>query len=159
MGFRSAVVWITATLGLAAPILGQPQIEAGLTYYRGIYFGRSPQPTFVPASQTWRRAQEYARAFDDAWVVSGNGSSMQPLYAEGTVLVVAVRSYDRLESGMTAIYRNSRNRLVAHVLMAKARDGWRAGGLNNRSFDPEPVLAGNLVGVVVAAFAPAGIGS
>ena len=45
-------------------------------------------------------------------------------------------------------------KVVAHVLVAKVRDGWRVAGLNNRSHDMEPVLAENLVGVVIAAFQP-----
>jgi hypothetical protein len=40
------------------------------------------------------------------------------------------------------------------VLVAKARDGWRVAGLNNRDHDMEPVSAANLVGVVIAAFSP-----
>ena len=45
-------------------------------------------------------------------------------------------------------------KIVAHVLVAKVRDGWRVAGLNNRDHDMEPVSAANLVGVVIAAFQP-----
>ena len=79
---------------------------------------------------------------------------MLPLYQPGTILVLAPVGYDSLRRGQTAVYRNGRDRLVAHVLIAKARDGWRAAGLNNRWHDMEPLVADKLLGVVVAAFRP-----
>jgi len=44
--------------------------------------------------------------------------------------------------------------VITHVLVAKAGDGWRTTGLNNRRHDFVPVNAGNIRGVVVAAFTP-----
>ena len=79
---------------------------------------------------------------------------MQPLYPPGTVLVVKTVSFDSLRSGQTAIYLNAARRAVAHILIAKARDGWRAKGLNNSRHDMHPVREENLVGVVVAAYRP-----
>lgn len=79
---------------------------------------------------------------------------MAPLYPDGTVLVVARRPFEELARGMTVVYRNRANRSVAHVLVARANDGWRVTGLNNRNHDGEGVDAANLVGVVVAAFEP-----
>ncbi len=84
----------------------------------------------------------------------GGGESMQPLYAPGTILVMQRCAYGKLERGQTALYRNQAGNVVARVLIAKARDGWRVAGLNNRIHDMEPVLERNLVGVVIAAFRP-----
>ena len=89
-----------------------------------------------------------------AFVLVGSGKSMQPLYAAGTILVLQRCAYDKLQSGQTALYRNKAGKVVAHVLITRARDGWRATGLNNRSHDMEPVVADNLVGIVIAAFQP-----
>jgi hypothetical protein len=62
--------------------------------------------------------------------------------------------YAQLERGQTAFYRNQTGQVVAHVLITKARDGWRVAGLNNRIHDMEPVGADNLLGVVIGAFRP-----
>ena len=52
------------------------------------------------------------------------------------------------------LYRNRQQRVVAHVLVARGRDGWRVQGLNNPTHDMEPIRAENLVGVVIAAYQP-----
>ena len=94
-----------------------------------------------------------------AFVLIGSGESMLPLYEPGTILVLQPCAYDRLACGETALYRNQSGRVVAHVLITKARDGWRVAGLNNRTHDMEPVVRKNLVGVVIAAFRPLGSGA
>jgi len=51
---------------------------------------------------------------------------MQPLYAPGTILVMQLCPYEKLERGQTALYRQQAQQgRRAHVLVAKARDGWR----------------------------------
>lgn len=79
---------------------------------------------------------------------------MQPLYAPGTILVLQQLPFAELKRGQTALYRTKQKKIVAHVLVTKARDGWRVQGLNNPIHDMEPVVAENFVGVVVAAFNP-----
>ncbi len=79
---------------------------------------------------------------------------MQPLYGPGTILVLQQCAYTQLKPGQTALYRNKAGKVVGHVLITKARDGWRAAGLNNGSHDMEPVVAGNFVGIVIAAYRP-----
>ena len=79
---------------------------------------------------------------------------MQPLYAPGTILVLQKFPFELLERGQTVLYRNQARKVVAHVLVARGRDGWRAAGLNTPQADPEPVSADNLVGVVIGAFRP-----
>ena len=87
-------------------------------------------------------------------MITGRGNSLAPLYSEGTALVVAQRPCDALQRGMTVVYRNRSNRFVARVLVARAHEGWRSTGLNNRSHVDEDVDATDLVGVVIAAFQP-----
>jgi hypothetical protein len=124
------------------------------TYYGGVFMGRSPVPVMVDAKDAWPRALAAARMVPGAFVMLGTGDSMLPLYGDGTVLVVSLQPYGLLKSGMTAIYRTRSHRLVAHLLVAKTRDGWRTTGLHNQQHDDEPVLDANFVGVVIAAFTP-----
>ncbi|MFZ5495928.1 MAG: hypothetical protein ACOZE5_11420 [Verrucomicrobiota bacterium] len=107
-------------------------------------------------AEAWQRAAEIAENTPGAFVLVGTGRSMQPLYRPGTILVLRQLAFTDLKRGQTALYRSKDRHVVAHVLVAKARDGWRARGLNNRIHDMEPVQADNLVGVVVAAFQPVG---
>jgi len=78
---------------------------------------------------------------------------MQPLYQSGTLLVVEPTPFEKLSRGMSVVFC-SRNRLIAHVLVAKTKDGWRTTGLNNPRHDYVTVNSENIRGVVVAAFTP-----
>ncbi len=123
-------------------------------WIHGIYTKGSPAPRALPSSITLKEARAFAARTEGATVITGRGNSMAPLYPDGTVLVVARRAYTDLVRGMTVVYRNRANRSVAHVLIARAKDGWRVAGLNNPRHDGEGVDDSNLVGVVVAAFQP-----
>jgi len=124
------------------------------SWVRGIFAGKSPRPLILPETDAWREAGELARRAPGAFVLVGGGASMQPLYQPGTILVLQPMPYEKLERGQTALYRNRAGKAVAHVLITKARDGWRVAGLNNRMHDMEPVMAKNLIGVVIGAFRP-----
>jgi hypothetical protein len=124
------------------------------TWICGVFAGRSPAPEKVAESDARRRACAVADKTPDTFVLTGAGDSMSPLYAHGTVLVCQRIGYDELSRGMTVLFRDQSRRVVAHVLVAKARDGWRATGLNNPRHDMEPVVAANFLGVVIAAFTP-----
>lgn len=128
--------------------------ETEQPWIRGIYTGQSPRPVTAAEADAWQQASILAENTPDAFVLVGLGRSMQPLYAPGTILVLQLLPYAELKRGQTALYRTKQLTVVAHVLVAKARDGWRAQGLNNAIHDMEPVVAENLVGVVVAAFKP-----
>jgi hypothetical protein len=123
-------------------------------WIRGIYTGESPRPVSTTEPEAWQQATALADNTASAFVLVGSGWSMQPLYAPGTILVLQQLPYAELKRGQTALYRTKLQKVVAHVLVAKARDGWRAQGLNNAIHDMEPVVADNFVGVVVAAFKP-----
>jgi len=141
-------------LGFVAVIHGRAVEEASDLWIHGIYTGKSPRPVVVEETEAWKQANRFAETKPGAFVLVGGGKSMQPLYAPGTILVMQECPYEKLERGQTALYRNRAGKAVAHVLITKARDGWRVAGLNNRTHDMEPVLAQNLVGVVIAAFRP-----
>ncbi len=141
-----------ALLALAPALRAHDETRS--PWIRGIFTGGSPRPVSVAASEAWSRARAMAAESGDALVLLGTGRSMQPLYPSGTILVLKQVAYHRLQRGQTALYRSKADRAVVHVLVAKARDGWRAKGLSNSIHDMEPVVAGNLLGVVVAAFVP-----
>lgn len=128
--------------------------ETDDAWIRGIFTGKSPRAVTVSESEAWQRASTLSEHAPDSFVLVGAGQSMQPLYAPGTILVLQQFPFELLERGMTVLYRNHASKVVAHVLVARGRDGWRAAGLNNSHADAEPVQAGNLVGVVIAAFQP-----
>jgi signal peptidase I len=123
-------------------------------WVRGIYVGCSPRPVFADEPQAWQLASTCAEGTPESFVLIGSGRSMQPLYNPGTILVLRHLPYGELQRGQTVLYRNQANKVVAHVLVTKARDGWRTQGLGNASHDMEPVRGDNLVGVVIAAFSP-----
>lgn len=150
--FRSRLISTTLLLLALCPLV---RLEAGDEgWIHGIFTGRSPRPISLSAPEAWQQAADCARHNSRAFVLEGGGESMQPLYPPGTILVLQAVPFAKLLPGQTALYRNRDNHTVAHVLVAKARDGWRITGLNNSTHDMEPVHAGNLVGVVIAAYLP-----
>jgi signal peptidase I len=150
--FRRAP-WILGGLMALCGLVGSAS-ELNGPWVRGVFTGRSPRPVIAPETEAWQRAGEVAAKSRGAFVLVGTGRSMQPLYAPGTILVLQACTYAQLRPGQTALYRNKAGKAVAHVLITKARDGWRTAGLNNRVHDMEPVVADNLVGIVIAAFQP-----
>ncbi len=142
-------VWLGMTL--LASVHASESDEA---WIRGVFTGESPRPVAIAEPEAWLQASRIADYTPGAFVLMGSGRSMQPLYAPGTIMVLRQLSFNELKRGQTVLYRSKRNKIVAHVLVAKARDGWRVRGLNNGIHDMEPVRSENLVGVVIAAFKP-----
>jgi hypothetical protein len=154
--FRGAP-WIFSGLILLSGLVGAAR-ETEDPWVHGIYTGGSPRPVAAAEPEAWRRAHNLAELTPAAFVLVGGGESMRPLYAPGTILVLQRRPYAMLERGQTALYRNRSGQVVAHVLIAKARDGWRVAGINNPVHDMEPVRPENLVGIVIAAYQPQSAG-
>lgn len=150
--FRTALP-ICAALLFASAITGRA-INAQPDWIRGIYTGESPRPVAAAPAEAWDNARRLVERTPRAFVLVGSGRSMQPLYQPGTILVLQQLPFQQLKRGQTVLYRNRQDKVVAHVLVARGRDGWRVQGLNNRIHDGEPVHAGNLVGVVLAAYSP-----
>jgi hypothetical protein len=107
----------------------------------------------------WRRAEAYAATHPGCEVFVGRGDSMLPLYRDRTVLVVRTVRMQELRAGMTVVFTGDRGNLVAHTLLENTLTGWRTIGVGNREADRTRVRHGNLVGVVVKAYAPALPGS
>ena len=152
---RSFRFWVVALV-----LSGAVSAEAGAydetarDWIRGVFTGHSPRTAALSEADAWREAIDLVSRTPGSFVLVGTGRSMQPLYPAGTILILRDTPYSDLRRGQTVVYRNRDQRAVGHVLIAKARDGWRVQGLNNRTHDREPVVAENLIGVVVAAFTP-----
>ena len=129
--------------------------ESSKPWIRGIYTGESPRPVVTELTAAWQQASDLAEHTSQAFVLVGSGQSMRPLYEPGTILVLRQIPYAQLKYGQTVLYRNHLRKVVAHVLIARGRDGWRLQGLNNRTHDMEALRPDNLVGVVIAAYQPA----
>lgn len=141
-------------ISLAIPV-AQGFDETRDVWIRGIFTGNSPRASVCADPEPWGDAIEVVARTPGSFILVGSGNSMNPLYPSGTVLVLSRVAYDSLQPGQTVVYRNQQHKTVAHVLITKARDGWRVRGVNNRTHDMEPVVTTNLLGVVVAAFSPA----
>lgn len=113
----------------------------------------SPTPQLSTVLEAKLRSHQLAVSLPGAFVLKGQGRSMEPLYRDNTVLVVQPVPFARLERGMSVVFRTKDNRSVTHVLVARAKNGWRTMGLNNAHYDRTPVTADNLQGIVVAAYA------
>ena len=107
----------------------------------------------VAPREAWRLAEAYAAAHADCEVLVGSGDSMLPFYRDRTVLVVRHARTAELQRGMTVVFTGDRGRPVAHTLLEKTPGGWRAMGVGNREPDRTLVGYGNLIGVVVKAYA------
>ncbi|MES1168968.1 MAG: S24 family peptidase [Oleiharenicola lentus] len=149
--FRPWLLWTTLAVSASGVFAG----EASQPWIRGIYTGESPRPVVTELEHAWQQASDLAERTPRAFVLVGSGKSMRPLYEAGTILVLRQVPYAQLKYGQTVLYRNRQQKVVAHVLVARGRDGWRVRGLNNRMHDAEPLCAENLVGVVIAAYQPA----
>jgi len=123
-------------------------------WIRGVFTGLSPRPERASEPEAWRAAIDLVSRTPGAFILVGGGRSMQPLYPPGTLLVIRETPYTDLRPGQTVVYRNKSYRAVGHTLVTKARDGWRVRGLNNQIHDMEPVVAENLIGVIIAAYTP-----
>jgi hypothetical protein len=144
------VVGIFSLIICCAPLSGAPQRER---YIAGHYVEGSPHPELRSPGEAAALARNIAAANPGAFVIRGQGESMQPLYPSGTLLVVLPLPYEQLRRGMTVMFRqDGTNRAIAHVLVAKTSNGWRTAGLKNRRDDYVSVNPGNIAGAVIAAF-------
>ncbi len=147
--FSFNAIGLFSLIALCPTVSATPRHE---TYIAGHYVAASPQPDLRPAAEVARLACQLATAHPGAFVVRGEGKSMQPLYPNGTLLVIQPRPFETLARGMTVVFRDDANRFIAHVLVARTGDGWRTAGLNNRRDDYICVKADNIAGVVIAAY-------
>lgn len=114
----------------------------------------TPQPRPVQAGAQLKAAEQDAATINGARAFWGVGQSMLPLFGPDTAVVVQPVAYDAIRRGMTVVYVKSDGRVVAHSVIGEDRKGYIVQGLNNDEADAESVNEGNLLGVVVAAYAP-----
>ena len=78
---------------------------------------------------------------------------MEPVYLEGTAVVIRVGGFENLRPGLPVVYRDHRGVAVAHMVVAHKDGGWVAVGLNNDGCDVDLITEDNFVGVITQAFA------
>lgn len=118
-----------------------------------LFADNAPLPTIVAAGSELAAAEAAAAKEVGCFAAGGEGSSMEPVYVEGTAVVVRTGHYSHLRVGMPVVYQTSNGHRVAHMLVEKTESGWVAAGLNNDWKDRELVTEANLVGVITQAFA------
>lgn len=114
-------------------------------------------PVALVTKDPWQEATLVAARVPASSTVIGHGHSMDPLYPEGTVLVLQRLRWENMRAGMTAIYNKDPDnpyRMVAHLLLRREDEGWLAQGLANDQPDKVRVTPDNYTGTVVAAFRP-----
>lgn len=115
-----------------------------------------------PGADALADARALATAHQGLRIMRVSGTSMEPFFSDGAVVVVRPLLFARLETGMLVIYRNRFGETVAHRLVAHTADGWRAKGQANDKPDSTLVTPVNFIGVVYATFndaAPVASGS
>lgn len=121
--------------------------------HHALLLRHAPAPILVPAGRELAAAESHAARDHACFALMGAGTSMAPLYASGTAIVVREQSYITLRPGMPVVYRHRRGHYVAHALLESRRGGWVACGINNPEPDDELVTELNFVGVIKAAYA------
>lgn len=147
---RTLTGWMGGRLALALAGLG-----AGAGCQEPVLHTKLSPPVALVTQDPWKEAAVVAAKVPESAVVIGHGSSMYPLYPEGTVLVLQQLRWDHLRPGMTAIYNKDPENpyhMVAHALLKREADEWVAQGLANAQPDRTLVREDNYVGTVVAAF-------
>ncbi len=111
----------------------------------------TPAPVVVDRG-TEMKIAEVEAAKSGATVLWGIGSSMEPLYAPNTAVVIKEMAYNQIKKGMTVVYRKSNGGYVAHSVIGEDRHGYIVQGVNNDEADAVSVNEKNLVGVITAAY-------
>jgi signal peptidase I len=142
-----AIATLLAAVSSVAGIKSERQLAAIITH--------TPAPRIVQDGQQMKQAEQVAAGIPGAQTFWGIGHSMEPLYAPNTAIVVKPATYDEIKKGMTVVYQKRNGRVVAHSVVGEDGKGYIVQGVNNDEEDAESVNESNLIGVVVAAFAPA----
>jgi hypothetical protein len=151
----SLALGLVAALALAG--CASPTSD-GAAFFRLGPLEERPAPSVdISRMQAWHDAQKLAALDPGRFSVLGGGTSMRPVYGEGTILVLQKVAYAELGIGMNVAYRSSAGRVVVHRLIGQDRHGWIIEGLNNATSDVDRVTPTNLLGVVYAAFAHDGV--
>lgn len=111
----------------------------------------TPMATIVEHGEEMKLADAAARE-SGAIALWGIGSSMEPIYAPNTAVVVKEVSYSEIKTGMTVVYRKANGRYVAHSVVGEDARGYIVQGINNSEPDSVSVNERNIVGVITAAY-------
>ena len=144
---------LIAIICLLGPAEAGAKSETFESYVAGNYVKGTPRAELRSRSDAIKLATRMAATLPGAFVLHGKGNSMLPIYTSGTLLVVTPVPFAQLSRGMSVVFCKD-NHTVAHVLVAKTKDGWRTTGLNNRRQDYLSVNETNILGKIVAAFTP-----
>jgi len=106
----------------------------------------------VPPSTTLSAARMAAKDVPGASLGQGIGDSMQPLYGNNTIFLIAPIKFEDLRPGMNVAYRSPQGKQIVHTLQYKEIGGWVIEGENQPHADIYRVTAENLVGVVYGSF-------
>lgn len=143
----AVIAWYATAAAAAAGIKSERLLAAIVK--------ETPESKLVTAGSQLKAAETAAAEIPGAVAFYGVGSSMEPLFASRTAVVVAPVPFKNLRKGMTVVYMNSRGRMVAHSLTGDLPKGWIAQGVGNDKEDDDLVTARNLIGVIVDAYAEA----
>jgi signal peptidase I len=120
---------------------------------RSEIMARLPQPHLVIPGNAFEAACLAAAHVPGAQVLYGAGNSMEPLYADGTAVVVDHYDYTKLQPGMAVVYWSNLGYRICHVIIGQSYRGFIMQGLNNDCRDDEYVTPENYIGVITQAFA------
>lgn len=144
-------------IGLAAALAGATAGHGGIRSERLLtdILRRTPAPMIVAAGRELAAAEKHAAVLPRAQAFLGIGSSMEPVYAPNTAIVVQQIDFDDLQKGMTVVYVSHRGTRVAHTVVGETRGGYIVQGVGNDEADDDLVTQDNYLGVVVDAYASA----
>ncbi|MBL9214697.1 MAG: hypothetical protein JNG83_04400 [Opitutaceae bacterium] len=139
-------------------IVGAAQVsEAGIKSERllAAILRHTPSPRLVAEGEQLKQAEAVAASVPGAQALWGVGSSMEPLYASNTAVVVTAIDFEAIRKGMTVVYLKRNGRRVAHSVVGETRGGFIVQGINNDQEDAELVTSENYIGVITEAYASA----
>ena len=156
--FASVARWYRGALLVGAAVWAVGAVQAaGIKSERllAAIVQETPESKLVSEGMQMKAAEAAAARIQGGMAFFGVGSSMEPLFASRTAIVVAPVQFKDLRKGMTVVYMNSRGRMVAHSLKGDMPKGWIAQGVGNDKEDDDLVTRSNLIGVIVDAYAEA----
>jgi len=110
----------------------------------------------VSGEQALRDISRLTKLRPDMSVYHAQGDSMEPFFYADDLLLVTETSWDNLEKGQIAVFRDSEGDIVAHQVTKVRGDEAKTEGYNNRRSDREPLRPEAFIGVVAGVMHTAG---
>lgn len=90
-------------------------------------------------------------ALNPGWtLLRCQGDSMKPYFGENDLIIIERNQFDSLDLGMIVVYRDNSGDRVAHQVIARVKENFRARGHGNALHDRILVSKSNYLGTVVA---------